>query len=58
METKKWYLSKTLWLNVLAGVATLVQTQTGLVADPELQGALLVIANIVLRAISKTALTK
>lgn len=58
MDKKPWYKSKTLWLNILAGVATAIQTQTGLVADPELQGALLVIANLILRAFTNTGISK
>lgn len=63
MEEKSWYLSKTLWVNVLAGIAAVTgafgldlgltpETQTAIV------GGVMAIVNIVLRAVTTTALTK
>ena len=54
---KKWYLSKTLWINFLAGVAVLAQAILGeSVFDAEVQAAILVIVNLVLRVLTKQAL--
>ena len=55
MNDKKPWASKTMWLNVLAGVALLVQNFTGFVIDPQAQGAILIIANLILRAVTKGA---
>ena len=49
-------LSKTLWVNVLAVVAMLVQGQTGFIIDAEAQIALLGVINLVLRAVTKEPL--
>lgn len=54
-EGKKWYASKIMWVNIIAVVAGLVQTQTGFVIDVEAQGAILAVINIVLRAVTKEA---
>lgn len=53
METKKWYASKTVWVNGLAFIATVVQGYTGFVVSPELQGLLLTLVNVILRAVTK-----
>lgn len=55
MEGKKWWESKIMWVNIIAVVAGIVQTQTGFVVDVEAQGAVLAVLNIVLRAITKEA---
>ena len=57
METKAWYQSRTLWLNVLAAVGGIVQTYTGFVISPELQGAVLIILNVILRFVTKSEIT-
>jgi|GEM_PF-2051378 len=46
-------LSKTLWINLLAVVAMVVQSQTGFVLDMEEQMAILGVINIVLRFVTK-----
>lgn len=62
MESKKWYASKTLWVNTVAGVAA-VSGAFGidLGLDPETQTALvagvMAVVNIVLRFTTKTAVT-
>lgn len=53
---KTWYLSKTLWLNVIAVLALLLQTCFGFVIDPEAQAALLALINIILRCTTKAQL--
>lgn len=54
---KNWYTSKTLWLNLIAVIVLVVQTQTGFVIDPETQAGLLAVINLVLRAITGTTLS-
>ena len=54
---KKWYLSKTLYINVLAAVALFLQNQYGYVLPAEFQAYLLIVINLVLRTITKTGLT-
>ena len=53
MESKSIFMSKTFWVNILAIVVMVVQTQTGFVIDAEYQAAVLMILNLVLRAITK-----
>lgn len=47
--TKRWYKSKTLWVNIIALIASLLQAKYGLVISGELQGVILTLANIALR---------
>lgn len=55
---KKWYLSKTIWANVIATIAIIIQTITGNnVISPEIQGLILTGINIILRIITKHELT-
>ena len=57
MENKKWYMSKTLWVNTIAGIAGLVQAITGTaIMNPEAQVGILALVNMVLRLITKTGL--
>ena len=51
---KKFWLSKTFWLNLLAIAAIIVQTQTGYVIGLETQAAILAILNLILRVITNT----
>ena len=50
---KKWYLSRMLWANAIAGVAFFVQAQFGYVVDPVMQGYILAGINIILRFVTK-----
>ena len=52
-EAKKVWESKTFWVNVIAILALLAQTQVGFVIDPEAQAALLAVINVGLRAVTK-----
>lgn len=54
---KTWYMSKTLWLNVIALAALIIQTYTGFVIDIEAQGVLLSVINLILRAITGAPLS-
>lgn len=63
MEEKSWYLSKTLWINVLAGIAAVSGAfglDLGLTTEVQtaIVGGVMAIVNIVLRAVTTTALTK
>lgn len=52
-EMKKFYLSKTLWVNAIALVAMLVQAEYGFVIAPSEQAAIIVVVNLILRAVTK-----
>ena len=58
MKTKKWYTSKTIWVNLFSVIALLVQTQTGFVVDPEAQVGGIAVINLLLRVITGAALEK
>lgn len=55
--SKKWYASKTLWVNAVAIAAIILQSATGVeVLDTDTQTALLGLINIALRIITKVPL--
>ena len=57
MEPKKWYTSKTLWVNALAVVGLAVQNFTGEdIVNVQAQAAILGVINLVLRLLTKTAI--
>ena len=63
METTKWYLSKTVWVNVVAAAATLAGVfKLDLGLTPEVQATvvttILALVNIALRLVTKTAIVK
>lgn len=50
---KPWYYSKTLWINLIAIIAIGIQTvNSSYIISPEIQGGILAIINLVLRAIT------
>lgn len=51
-ESKPFWVSKMFWVNILAAVGLLIQSQTGFVIDLETQGAILIVVNLVLRAVT------
>ena len=53
MEGKKWYHSKTLWVNLIALGASIAQAKAGLALDGPTQGLILAGINIVLRIVTK-----
>ncbi len=53
MEQKTWYTSKTIWINLLAAIALLVQHFTHYVIDVSVQAAALVVINFILRIVTK-----
>jgi len=59
MESKKWYHSRTMWLNLIAIAAIFAQWATGhQVIDVEGQAAILAVVNLILRAITNQGLAK
>jgi hypothetical protein len=63
METTKWFASKTLWVNVVALVATLAGAfKLDLGLTPEVQATvvttILALVNIVLRFVTTTPISK
>jgi len=59
MATKKWYLSKTLLLNVLGVAVVIVQALQGQAwFNPELQVLILAVLNAVLRFLTNKGLMK
>ena len=57
MDTKRWYTSKTLWVNLLAIVALIVQAEFGYILDVEAQSVILAGINLLLRIIIKKGLS-
>jgi hypothetical protein len=58
MEDKKFYASKTFWVNLIAGIALVVQGVNGnWVVSVETQASILAGLNIVLRFITKGKVT-
>lgn len=55
---KPWYLSKTLWVNILAVVVLLLQVQFGFVVEPEEQVGILAVINLILRVFTDQSVTK
>jgi hypothetical protein len=49
VEGKQVLKSKTLWMNLIATAALVVQSQTGFVIQPETQAAIIAVINMVLR---------
>lgn len=53
-KPKRWYGSKTLWVNLISIAAIIVQAQTGKeIISAELQLTILSLVNLLLRAITK-----
>ena len=57
METKKWYMSKTIWINIVALAGLILQTQTGFLLTPEIQAMALTLVNLAVRAVTKQEIT-
>lgn len=56
---KKWWHSRTLWVNTLIALALAIEAITGAIwLDAELQGAIIVMANVILRLITTQGLVK
>ena len=53
MRSKKWYTSKTFWVNLLAIIAIVAQNYTDTeIVVTELQTPILVLINLILRTIT------
>lgn len=57
METKKWYTSKTFWGNLIAAAGIVLSQQFGFELTAEEGAAILVLINLLLRAITKQPLS-
>ena len=56
---KKWYQSKTLFTNFLMLAGVLLLNTTGVdYLTPEVQGAIMVIVNVILRVVTKEEITR
>jgi len=53
MSGKSFLVSKTFWVNIIALLVMLVQTQTGFIIDVEEQAVILGVINLILRFITK-----
>lgn len=56
MESKAFYKSKSFWLNTIALGALVIQSYTAFVIDPKAQASILIIVNLILRAITGEAI--
>lgn len=56
MKTKQWWKSKTIWVNIIMLVAMLLRSELGFDLTAGETGALLVIINLILRAITGSGL--
>jgi hypothetical protein len=55
---KQWYLSKTVWVNLIALIGVALETTTGKeIIDPAAQGVILTVINLVLRFVTKQGIT-
>ena len=53
---KKWYASKTVWINVIAALTMLAQMKYGFVIDASTQSLALTLINLILRKITKESI--
>ncbi|MBS4007270.1 MAG: hypothetical protein KGZ45_02420 [Clostridium sp.] len=56
MEGKKWYLSRTIWVNIIAFAALLLKSEAGIALTSEETAGILVVLNLILRMITKQPL--
>lgn len=54
---KKWYESKTFWVNVIAAGALAAQMKYGFIIGAEMQALGLTMVNLVLRKLTKSEVT-
>ena len=57
LSEKTWWKSKTLWVNLIAFGAAIIQTKNGFFMDPGLQMMALALVNKWLRSITKDKIT-
>ena len=56
-DSKKFWQSKTFWVNLISIVALIVQSKTGYVVNPSAQAIALGAVNVALRTVTKSAVT-
>lgn len=56
MESKKWYLSKTIWVNAIASLAIILQMQYNYIMPVEIQALCITAINLVLRKVTNQEL--
>jgi hypothetical protein len=49
---KKWYVSKTVWINLVAAAALIAQYKYGFIIDPASQALSLSVINLILRKLT------
>ena len=54
---KKFWASKTFWVNILAAAGMIAQMHWGFVVSPELQAMALTLVNLVLRKVTREPVT-
>ena len=54
---KPWWFSKTIWINTIGLTALIIQGQTGFIINPAEQTAIIGVANLMLRVVSKEKIT-
>ena len=55
-KAKEWWKSKTIWINMIAIAALIIQSQFGYALRPEEQLMILTVINIILRSITNAEL--
>jgi hypothetical protein len=58
MNSKKWYASKTIWVNVITLIPLIVDKLGPQVIPAEYAAIVLAVVNVVLRLITTSAVTK
>lgn len=59
MEAKKWYASKTVWVNVLMAIGIVLNVTVGNdLLNAEAQGAIVIVVNLIFRLITNKPLSK
>ena len=53
---KKWYKSKTLWVNIIGIAAIILQAEYGFIVSVELEAGILGLINLILRLVSNEQL--
>ena len=53
---KKWWLSKTLWVNLISILAVVLANKTDINLSSEMQVQIIAVVNIILRLITRTEL--
>lgn len=57
VSIKKWFVSRTIIANLVAGIALVIANETGNPVPPDVQALLVMVGNIILRALTKEAIS-